>query len=268
MLGGIPHRPTADIDLLGFGSNKPEDLKKVFTDICNIKVNDGLEFTEISTDVLQKGTTYQGVRLLVKGSLEDVPFKTQVDIGFGHKIVPGVIDAEFPTLLDRPKPKIRRYPIETIVAEKLEAITSIGIRNSRLKDYYDLLYLSRNFEFDGKTLTQAIGTTFNHRQTPIPTSTPVGLTQEYVTHRKFRSKEWKNLYQQGTMKARSTLEQTLYTISSFVLPPLLAAKKNQPLARTWKPQSQTWERVNIFDRYETPPKNYTKPDRSQADYEQ
>ena len=153
ILNGSPHRPTADIDLLGFGSNNEADLKALFTEICSLNLDDGLVFSDIATDILQKGAKYQGVRLLISGNLDTIPFKTQVDISFNHVITPNAVETEFPTLLGRTPPKVRAYPIETIVAEKLEAITSIGIRNSRLKDYYDLLYLSRNYKFDGSILS-------------------------------------------------------------------------------------------------------------------
>src|SRR6185295_7741842 len=67
---------------------------------------------------------------------------------------PEAIVVDFPPLLDFPPPRLRAYPRETVVAEKLEAMVQLGIANSRMKDFFDLSFLARNFEFDGELLTK------------------------------------------------------------------------------------------------------------------
>jgi nucleotidyltransferase AbiEii toxin of type IV toxin-antitoxin system len=78
----------------------------------------------------------------------------------------------FPTLLDLPAPTILAYARETVVAEKYHALVTLGLANSRMKDFYDLWALARQFTFEGATLAQAIESTFGRRQTPLPTSAP------------------------------------------------------------------------------------------------
>ena len=73
----------------------------------------------------------------------------QIDIGFGNAIEPPAIEAEYPTLLDGARPRIRAYPHEAVVAEKLHAMVALGERNSRYKDFYDLHVLARQFPFEG-----------------------------------------------------------------------------------------------------------------------
>lgn len=73
---------------------------------------------------------------------------------------------EYPTLLEFPAPILMAYPKETVGAEKLEALTVLGLLNSRIKDYYDLALLSRLYSFDGQVLVDAIRSTFQHRGTP------------------------------------------------------------------------------------------------------
>ena len=233
VLLGQPHRPTADIDLLGFGTNEPKKLKAVFTEICRIPTSDGLNFTEISTDLLQKGKKYQGVRLKIRGNLDNISFTTQVDVGYGHIITPEALNAEFPTLLDRVPPRLKIYPKETIVAEKLEAVVVLGLRNSRLKDYYDLLYLSRNFSFEGEVLAEAINNTFTRRETSFPKSTPVGMTEKYINYDPVRRKDWKKLFQQGTMDSRPKLSEAIASIREFLLPPLQAAATGSEFNQKW-----------------------------------
>src|ERR1700748_1984118 len=102
----------------------------------------------------------------------------QLDIGFGDVITPGPTEVEYPTILDFPAPVLRAYPKETVVAEKLEALTTLGLLNSRMKDFYYLTLLSRMYQFDGERLAEAILATFRHRETTIEAE-PIGLTQAY-----------------------------------------------------------------------------------------
>ena len=78
-----------------------------------------------------------------------------VDIGFGDKITPAPKEVDFPTLLDFPEPRLRAYPVETVVAEKLQTLVSLGIANSRMKDFFDLWHIARNTSFNGRKLSLA-----------------------------------------------------------------------------------------------------------------
>jgi Nucleotidyl transferase AbiEii toxin, Type IV TA system len=112
----------------------------------------------------------------------------QVDIGFGDVVDPGVIEIEYPTLPGFSAPLLRAYPKETVVAEKLEAVTALEMLNSRMKDFFALWALSRLYDFDGPTLLRAIKATFNHRATTIE-ARPVGLEDEFANDRA-ESMQW------------------------------------------------------------------------------
>ena len=103
----------------------------------------------------------------------------QIDIGFGDAIHPPPIDAHFPVLLDAPRPRIRIYPREAVVAEKLHAMVEHGERNSRYKDFYDLSALAQHFDFDGERLVRAVGATFEQRRTPVSRALPVALSPPF-----------------------------------------------------------------------------------------
>jgi hypothetical protein len=102
----------------------------------------------------------------------------QIDMGVGDVDWPAPQPCKFPALLDLPMPEVLTYPREAVVAEKLEAMVVLGDRNSRIKDYFDLHYLARSFEFSRAKLTEAVRRTFERRRTPIPADTPIGLTEE------------------------------------------------------------------------------------------
>jgi hypothetical protein len=91
----------------------------------------------------------------------------QIAIGFGDVIVPQPIEIEHPAMLEFPPPVLMAYTKEAVVAEKLDALTMLGLLNSRIKDYYDIALLARLYPFDGDLLTEAIRSTFRHRGTTI-----------------------------------------------------------------------------------------------------
>ena len=175
------HRPTRDLDLLGFGPAEKEALARIFREILQTSVpDDGLVFDPDSVRVeeIRDDNAYGGIRIRLMSRLGKAKVPIQIDVGAGDVVTPGPEKAVFPPLLDFPAPHIRAYPIYTVVAEKLEAMVKLGAANSRMKDFYDLWFLSRRFEFDGPTLGQAIRATFARRQTDL-TGTPPPLTEEF-----------------------------------------------------------------------------------------
>jgi hypothetical protein len=90
----------------------------------------------------------------------------QVDVGYGDAVTPAPESVRFPVLLeDLPQPTLRAYPVYTVVAEKYQAMVSLGIANTRMKDYFDLWILAQHAEIDRNVLTQAIAATFERRGT-------------------------------------------------------------------------------------------------------
>ncbi|MBX3180302.1 MAG: nucleotidyl transferase AbiEii/AbiGii toxin family protein [Candidatus Hydrogenedentes bacterium] len=178
-----PHRPTRDLDLLGFGEPSPEALGKVIRDICRMEViPDGLIFDEQSIHVeeIRVEHEYNGQRIRLVAHLQNARIPLQIDIGFGDAITPEPQQAEYTALLSSlPAPYIRVYPRETVIAEKLQAMVSLDVLNTRMKDFYDLCVLAREFDFDGPTLCQAIHATFERRKTDLPKEIPACLWETF-----------------------------------------------------------------------------------------
>ena len=178
----MPHRATRDVDLLGFGASDLASITQVFRDIAAITADDGIVFDPNSVIVqeIRKEAGYGGVRVIVAGELANARCRTQIDIGFGDAVTPGPVDSVYPVLLDDlPAPRLRAYPIYTVVAEKLHAIALLGMTNSRVKDYFDLSLLLERETLDADLLAQAIKATFARRGMAVPAELPVGLTDEF-----------------------------------------------------------------------------------------
>jgi len=179
-----PFRPTRDLDLLGFGDNDVNAIADVFRSICaQPVVDDGVEFdiAALKAAPIREDLEYAGVRVRTTAIIDRARIPVQIDVGFGDAVTPAPVQIDYPVLLDMPAPRLRAYPVETVVAEKFEALVTRGIVNSRLKDYYDLWMIARTFELKASSLAEAARRTFARRGTPLPSVPPAGLTDEFAT---------------------------------------------------------------------------------------
>ena len=234
---GEPHRATRDLDFLSFGNNEVEHIEKVFQEICLIECEeDGIIFLpeSMKSQVIKEDQQYEGVRIEITGKLGNNQRKLQLDIGFGDAVTPNPQEELINTiLLDTPKPKLIIYPRETVIAEKFQAMVDLGIKNSRMKDFYDIWFLCKDFEFQGDLLCQAIGNTFERRKTEIPIKEPLAFTQEF-THNPQKSKEWiafLNKIKKGNPQL--TLDEAVAVIKNFIMPPCIASAKNENFNKVW-----------------------------------
>lgn len=183
----LTQRPTRDADFLGFGNAEPEEFAAVFREIAEMTMaeDDGLIFDATSVHVvdIRKVAGYPGVRVSMTAILDVARIPVQCDIGFGDAVTPAPSQQTYPTLLDMPAPILAVYPLETVVAEKLEAIVKLAGFNTRVKDYFDLWVLMRYENHDRVILPAAIRATFERRKTVIPVVLPVGLAPSFATEK-------------------------------------------------------------------------------------
>jgi len=189
---GFKGRPTRDIDFLAYQiSNDIENIKEIFKKICKIEYNDGIIFdpNSVSVEEIKREAEYRGIRVKLTGYLGKAKEIIWIDIGFYDIVVPEIVTAEYPVLLDMDCPKIRMYSFESVVAEKFEAIVSLGELNSRMKDFYDIFILLSEKKFNRYILRKAIVETFKRRGTDILKSDQV-FKKEFIEDRS-RVNQWK-----------------------------------------------------------------------------
>jgi Nucleotidyl transferase AbiEii toxin, Type IV TA system len=228
------HRPTRDVDLLGFGPRGDEVLKAIFTDLCRLETEpDGLTFLpdSVSAAPIREEAAYPGTRILLEARLANARISVQVDIGFGDVVTPAPEEIEFPSLLDFPAPHLRAYPIYTVVAEKLEASVRLGEANTRMKDFFDLWFLSQKFPFDGELLKDAITRTFSRREMPLPATVPVALTPEFAA---LKATTWAVFIRRNAL-APVEMTATLDLIRAFAWPVMKAASNAVVFDEHWTP---------------------------------
>jgi hypothetical protein len=232
---GSPHRPTQDLDLLGFGDRSLARLTSVFREICATPVEDDgwtFEPATVEAEDIRTVAEYGGVRVRLTGKLGGAVVRVQTDIGFGDAVTPPATNAAYPSLLGLPSPQLRTYPRETVVAEKLEAIVKLGMLNTRHKDYYDLRHLARHFDFEGGPLARAIAATFARRGTPLAAELPVGLTAAFAQD-PAKQAQWSAFYHRMGEKNLPSLPDVVAEVQVFVAAPLHAAARSEALSSRW-----------------------------------
>lgn len=150
-------RPTRDIDLLARTPNDPDAVAQCIRTIGETVLPDGVvyDFSGMTREALATESDYPGVRLKFSACLGKARIPMQIDVGFGDRVVPDPVEIVFPTLLDAEPPVIFGYTQETVIAEKFEAALDLADLNSRMKDFYDIWFLSQTSSFDGPVLQKA-----------------------------------------------------------------------------------------------------------------
>lgn len=233
---GQPHRATRDIDLLGFGDSGEEHIREVFVEVLrDARADDGVTFDVegLAVGPIRDDQEYGGVRVTTAAKLAGAQVRVQIDIGFGDAITPGAEPHDFPTLLDFPAPRLRAYPRETVVAEKLEAMVQLGMANSRMKDFFDIVVLSQQFTFDGALLARAIRATFERRRTPLPSGLPVALTPAFANDATKRTQWNAFVRKSGVTGAPPDLASATAPLVTFLSRPLEIAVSGDAWAGRW-----------------------------------
>jgi len=228
----VPHRSTKDVDLLGLMRADVAQLAAAFRSVCEQEVEpDGLVFhpDSVRARQIREQHPYQSIRVTMLATLKRTRISLQVDIGTGDSVVPPAEEIRYPTLLDMPAPRLKAYSRYTVVAEKFSAMVELGMANSRVRDYYDIWALARDFEFDGDVLRSAIDATFSRRAVETPAASPVGLSDSYVAD---AQRFWPAFLKRSVpTESGVTLGKVVAGIRAFLEPVLSGQAKGQ----VWRP---------------------------------
>jgi predicted nucleotidyltransferase component of viral defense system len=223
-----PHRGTRDLDLLGFGDPSEAAMLATFRDILAQDAEDSIVFDPdtLRVDRIRDKLDYGGLRLRAIASVGGARINLTIDIGFGDALEPGAEVVDYPVMLDLPKPRLRAYARETVIAEKFQAMVALGRVNSRMKDFYDIWILSRSFAFDDDRLARAIAATFARRGTVIPAEPPDALTPAFAAEEQ-KQQQWRAFVEDVAVDP-GPLALVLEELAGFLMPPASQAKELKP----------------------------------------
>jgi hypothetical protein len=232
----VVYRSTRDLDLWGAGDPSIEAMLAAFTEIVTTVVeDDGLVFDAqaIRGDVMREDELYEGCRLHLTAHLGAARIPLQIDIGFGDAVTPPATHGDYPTMLSFPAPHLRLYPRETVVAEKYEAMISLGVANSRMKDFFDVWLLCQRFAFDGPTLSRALAATFARRGTPWPEAVPLALSPQF-SQDLTKIAAWRAFARRNGLQPPE-LSVVVVQLQSFLMPPTQALAAQSTFEAQWQP---------------------------------
>jgi predicted nucleotidyltransferase component of viral defense system len=259
LLGQNTFRPTRDLDLGLFRRPQRRDLspglwaanedvpqldwpiERILVTVARIDLDDGLVFSteDIHSEPIRDGQRYGGGRVALRGDLGGARVHVFIDTGEGDVVSPRAEVVRVPVLLDAfPVPNLLCVPVETVVAEKLDALLELGLANSRLKDYFDLWLLASRQPFDLRTLTTACRHTRRRRGRGLlkagrPEEGQVGgLSPDFVRR---NSSMWRAKW--VGLQAAPDLQRVIELVSAFVAPLLdaMAREETALMVGAWTP---------------------------------
>jgi predicted nucleotidyltransferase component of viral defense system len=220
-------RPTRDTDLLGFGDLSDDALVAMFREVCAVEVEpDAADFLPDTLGVapIREDDAYGGRRVTLQARVGAARLTVQLDIGIGDAVTPGLQWLEYPSLLEElPRPRLRAYPRETVLAEKLHAMVFLGVRTSRMKDYFDVYALLREDAMDATQLARAIAATFARRRTALPEAVPGALTDRFAED-ETKQAQWQAFLGRNRIEG-PTLQEVVAEIRTRLAAPLAAARE-------------------------------------------
>ncbi len=233
-------RVTVDVDfMLRKIPNTPDRLREVIGEIIEAdETNDFIAFEIKGVSPISINKQYPGIHADIVARIKNTRTPFGIDFGIGDVIVPGAKKRKLPTQLDDfPAPTVNTYSIETTVAEKLDAILGLMEFSSRMKDYYDIYYLANKFDFDGKTLTEALKKTFANRNRTF-------TVEQFDQMLSFSAddamqKKWTAFCKK--VNTESKFDTVLETIRMFLFPPYQSAVEDKEYTKTWATRKQLWQ---------------------------
>jgi predicted nucleotidyltransferase component of viral defense system len=233
-------RSTVDIDfLLRQLPNNVEEIQKIIDEIIAVDTgNDFIVLTSKGFETISPQRKYNGISFQLTGQIKNTRTPFNVDMGVGDIIIPSPQKRTIPTQLDDfAAPLVMTYSLESTVAEKFDALLQRLELTSRMKDFYDIYYLSSVFDFDGRKLQQAVYETLTNRGTPYEKDSldkVIALSKDPDIQTRWRQ------YLKRTKLPELTLEQVLDGIDAFLRPVWNAIVESGELHEKWSAGKSIW----------------------------
>ncbi|MCL4103400.1 MULTISPECIES: nucleotidyl transferase AbiEii/AbiGii toxin family protein [unclassified Fibrobacter] len=239
-LSNFGSRTTRDADFLVENlSNSPEKMREIIHEIINTESeNDFVTFELANLKEIAKEKKYTGVSAFLIVKIKNTRTGINIDFGFGDTIIPKPKTATFPVQVEGFScPQVRVYPVETIIAEKIDAILDRMELSSRMKDYFDIHFILQNFDFDGATLKTAIARTFENRQRNYDMNRFQKVLQFH--NDQSMGTKWKAFLKKAKL-SEIPFQDVIASLQKFLELPIQACFNNKDFLLEWKSDEQKW----------------------------
>lgn len=234
-------RATQDVDfLMRQLSNDIDKVKGVIEDISRVPTaNDYITIEVLNAEMITPDKEYQGVSVKFVGRIKQLKIPFSIDIGMDDVIVPKAVKRCIKTrLTDFEEPEVYTYSLESTIAEKFDAILKRMEATSRMKDFFDIYYLSSMFDFDGRKLQEAIWQTVQHRGTMYEANSFDRISA--FGDNAFLSAQWTR-FQPSMQVQLPEFASILYRLKEFLQPVFEASIKEREFFMDWSAEQKKWQ---------------------------
>ena len=232
-ISSLTFRPTIDADyLLKNHSNTLDSINLLVQGILTTEnVNDFIRIEIRSVEAINEIRKYQGVRVNLIGYIEKTRTPFSLDFGLDDVIVPKEVERTLPILMSGFKhPTILTYSLESIISEKVDAIIRFMEATGRMKDFFDIYTIAKNFDFVGNNIQKALYETMTHRGTFYTVDT-IQVIERLATNEAIVSR-WK-IFCTKILKRQLVLNDVIDTIIRFIDPPFQAIINKETYQQNW-----------------------------------
>ena len=240
---GSLHRPTKDVDILGYGEFEKDTILDVFRDILNSRIehDDGVIFdlSTLSGDDIKQKDLYSGFRITCVALIGKTRNTLQVDIGFGDAVTPHPENVIIRSVIDQPPAEIIGYPVYTVLAEKYHAMVALGFANSRMKDFYDIITIQRTMSLEFLILQEAVDATFKRRDTSLEQAKDI--YSDSFKSDESKVSQWKAFLSKNDLTIDLSFAEAIEEIQQFMEPIHNKPKNNSSYAMQWDVELVKWQ---------------------------
>ena len=244
-ISGYTGRPTIDADYLL--QNRPNELDEVERMVAEIiRVPGGAQFLRFeikNLELIAEHRKYNGIRVSLLGFIKNTRTPFSIDFGVGDVVVPSPLKRVLPVLMpDFEPPEVLTYSLESVIAEKFDAIISRMELTSRMKDFFDVYYLAITVDFAGNNLRTAIAETLLNRKTPYARNA-ISRIKQFEQERDMMAR-W-GAFCTKTLKCSMEFQAVLAVITDFLAPVYQAILDNEEFSGTWLKDKREWRRTEL-----------------------
>jgi predicted nucleotidyltransferase component of viral defense system len=231
------NRPTEDVDLHDMDARDLETITESVIAAAAMDMDDGVVFDRDSLSSVRIREGFRpGTRVVMNASIGPSIVRIKLDICSGDALTPAAVIRNLPSALPKffDPISIPSYSWETVIAEKIHAMTTFGIDSTRMKDWYDIATIAQEEVIEGAIAVSAITRTFALRRTEIDPD-PVALSDAFVSAKSAEFGRWvRNV---SAPEGRKTLTVVVETARGFLYPILEAAAEGTEFDATWNPEN-------------------------------
>lgn len=241
LISDFTTRPTVDSDyLLKNHSNDANAVTDMIQTILEAKTSkESFEIVIRSIENINEMNQYSGIRVNLLGCIGKTRTPFSVDLGFGDIVIPTIVKRTLPVLLDGfSEPTVLTYSLESTISEKLDAMVRFMEFSGRMKDYYDVYYLAKSFDFYGCDLQEAISKTFSNRKTTYEKDTVQKIKR--LIENEDVQKRW-NVFCKKVLAFELSFEEVVLLIIDFLDPPFQAIFNREIMVINWNHKSKLYE---------------------------